>query len=371
MYSVLCIDDAEEQLQALTLELIDIYHVIPCKNPLNAIAHITKHQPDAIILDLQMPKVNGFQLLSEINKLHNPPPVLILSGHTDPLFVVRSLHLGARDFLSKPYTPTMLRHRLTKIIDSSLVNKTISYKQTQNPLLIGNSKAIQTLRIEIQAFANSDLPILIYGESGTGKDLVARAIHGASHRSKGPLIVKNMGAIAPTLLESELFGCDEGAFTDAKPHKGCFEQANGGTLFLDEIAEASPSVQAALLRVIEDGYIQHLGGHTLYEVSFRLITATNKNLETLIAEKLFRSDLKYRLEGITLHIPPLRERKEDIPILARYFLAPHQVEITDEALSKLCRHEWPGNVRQLKMCLERATILARTTGKIEPEHLRF
>jgi len=371
MYSVLCIDDAEEQLQALTLELLDAYHVIPCKNPLKAITHITKHQVDAIILDLQMPKVNGFQLLSEINKLNNPPPVLILSGHTDPLFVVRSLHLGAGDFLSKPYTTAMLRHRLTRIIDRSLKTKTIAHKKTQNSLLIGTSKAIQTLKVEIQTFANSDLPILIYGESGTGKDLVARAIHFASHRNKGPFIVKNMGAIAPTLLESELFGCDEGAFTDAKPHKGCFELANGGTLFFDEIAEASLPVQAALLRVIEDGYIQHLGGHNIYEVSFRLITATNKHLDALIAEKLFRSDLKYRLEGITLYIPPLRERKEDIPALVRHFLAPDNVELSDAALSELYNYQWPGNVRQLRMCIERAKILASTSGQIQPEHLRF
>jgi len=265
----------------------------------------------------------------------------------------------------------MLRHRLTRIIDRSLKTKTIAHKKTQNSLLIGTSKAIQTLKVEIQTFANSDLPILIYGESGTGKDLVARAIHFASHRNKGPFIVKNMGAIAPTLMESELFGCDEGAFTDAKPHKGCFELANGGTLFFDEIAEASLPVQAALLRVIEDGYIQHLGGHNIYEVSFRLITATNKHLDTLIAEKLFRSDLKYRLEGITLYIPPLRERKEDIPALVRHFLAPDNVELSDAALSELYNYQWPGNVRQLRMCIERAKILASTSGQIQPEHLRF
>lgn len=371
MYSVLCIDDAEEQLQALTLELIDTYHVIPCQKPLNAIAHITKHQPHAIILDLQMPKVNGFQVLSEINKLKNPPPVLILSGHSDPLFVVRSLHLGARDFLSKPYTPAMLRHRLTKLIDGFLIDKTARSDHTKHSLLIGTSKAIETLKIELQAFAHSDLPVLIYGESGTGKDLVARTIHHSSHRRTGPYIVRNMGALAPTLSESELFGCDEGAFTDAKPYKGCFELANGGTLFLDEIADTSLAVQAALLRVIEDGYIRHLGGETLYEVSFRLITATNKDLETQIAKKQFRSDLRYRLEGIILHIPPLRERKEDIPALTKHFLDPNQIDITDGALSKLYDYDWPGNVRQLKMCLERAKILARTAGIIQAEHIRF
>lgn len=370
MYSVLCIDDAEEQLQALTLQLIDTYHVIPCQKPFHAITNITKHKPDAVILDLQMPKINGFQVLEEINRLPNPPPVLIISGHTDPLFVVRSLHLGAQDFLSKPYTSTMLRHRLTKIIQRSLASKTTNKPIPQEPLLIGESPAIQTLKVEIQTFANSDLPILIYGESGTGKDLVAKLIHELSIRNKGPFIVRNIGAIPPTLIESELFGCDEGAFTDAKAHKGCFELANGGTLFLDEIAEASHSAQASLLRVIEDGCIQHLGGHTIHEVSFRLISATNKNLDQLISEKQFRSDLKYRLEGITLHIPPLRDRKTDIPALTNHFLAPHQINITQDALSKLYDYDWPGNIRQLRMCLERARILAGSSS-IQPEHIRF
>ncbi|AEJ18404.1 sigma-54-dependent transcriptional regulator [Gracilinema caldarium] len=371
MYSVLCIDDAEEQLQMLTLQLIDTYHVITCQKPQNAIAQITKHQPAAVILDLHMPKINGFKLLSDITGLYNPPPVLILSGHTEPLFVVRSLHLGARDFLSKPYTSTMLRYRLTKIITESPIFKTAHHQPLSHSLFIGNSKPIETLKLEIQTFANSNLPILIYGESGTGKDLVAREIHYRSPRNKGPYIVRNMGAIPPTLIESELFGCDEGAFTDAKPHAGCFEQANGGTLFLDEIAEASPTAQAALLRVIEDGYIQHLGGKTIHEVSFRLISATNKNLDSLISEKQFRSDLKYRLEGITLTIPPLRERKEDIPILTSYFVPSHEHEIANETIEKLCEYNWPGNVRQLRMCLERAKLLAGPESTIRPEHIRF
>jgi two-component system response regulator AtoC len=371
MYSVLCIDDAEEQLQALTLQLIDTYHVIPCQKPQNAIAQITKHQPAAVILDLHMPKINGFQVLSEINSLCNPPPVLILSGHTEPLFVVRSLHLGARDFLSKPYTSTMLRYRLIKLITESPTFKTTSQQAPHNSLLIGTSRAIETLKLEIQTFANSNLPILVYGESGTGKDLVAREIHNRSPRNKGPYIVRNIGAIPPTLIESELFGCDEGAFTDAKAHEGCFEQANGGTLFLDEIAEASTITQAALLRVIEDGYIQHLGGKAIHEVSFRLITATNKDLDILISEKQFRSDLKYRLEGITISIPPLRDRKEDIPILSRHFLMSPQREISSGALAKLYDYNWPGNVRQLRMCLERAELFAGPSGTIQPEHIRF
>lgn len=370
MYSVLCIDDAEEQLQTLTMQLIDSYHVMTCKKPLNALPIILKHRPDAIILDLQMPSISGFSILSEIKSMANPPPVLMLSGHTDPLFVVRALHLGARDFLSKPYTSAMLRHRLTKIIQSSLSEKHQTDQDHQNPVLIGNSGAIQKLKIEIQVFSNADLPIVILGESGTGKDLVAQAIHQASFRCKGPYIVRNIGAIPVSLIESELFGCDEGAFTDAKHRQGCFELANGGTLFLDEIAEASLSVQTALLRVIEDGFVQHLGSNSIHQVSFRLITATHKNLEELIANSQFRADLKYRLEGITLHIPPLRDRKEDIPILVQHFLPLPTTEISQEAMDKLLDYDWPGNVRQLRMCMERAKILA-TKGRIESKHICF
>ncbi|WP_304223647.1 sigma-54 dependent transcriptional regulator [Gracilinema caldarium] len=364
MYSVLCIDDADEQLQALTLQLIDTYHVITCNKPLHAIPIITKYQPDAVILDLQMPKRNGFELLSEIGKIANPPPVLMLSGHADPIYVVRALGLGAKDFLSKPYTASMLRHRLKKIILSSISQDNIDFT------LIGESAALQTLKTEIATFSHSELPILILGESGTGKDLVAREIHRQSSRSQGPFVVRNIGAIPSTLIESELFGCEEGAFTDARPHKGCFELANGGSLFLDEIGEASPALQVALLRIIEDGYVRRLGGQALREISFRLITATNKNLDELIELKCFRSDLKYRLEGITIYIPPLRDRKEDIPALAKHFLKPYGTEIADNALAKLSSYFWPGNVRQLKMTIERASMLAGT-GPIQAEHIRF
>lgn len=371
MYSVLCIDDAEEQLQALTIQLIDTYHVITCNKPLQAIPIITKHKPDAVILDLQMPKRNGFDILSEIGKIANPPPVLMLSGHADPLYVVRALGLGARDFLSKPYTDSMLRYRLKKIILSSIAHTDELFPQAKTFFsLIGESAAIQTLKTEIATFAHSDLPILVLGESGTGKDLVAREIHRQSNRNRGPYVVRNIGAIPSTLIESELFGCEEGAFTDARARKGCFELANGGSLFLDEIAEASPALQVALLRVIEDGYVRRLGGQALHEISFRLITATNKNLDELMELKSFRADLKYRLEGITISIPPLRDRKEDIPALAKHFLKPYGMEISDNAILKLSDYYWPGNVRQLRMTIERAKTLA-DMNSIQAEHIRF
>jgi DNA-binding NtrC family response regulator len=228
---------------------------------------------------------------------------------------------------------------------------------------------MKRVREEILAYAKSDLPVLIQGESGTGKDLVAREIHRASFRSGGPFEVRNIAATPDGLVASELFGCEAGAYTDAKPHRGIFEQANGGTLFLDEIGDASASIQAALLRVVEDEKVQRLGGNRSYPLNCRLIFATNRNLDELIAQKKFRQDLKYRVETLSIKIPPLRERQDDIAELAAHFLSP-PAEISDDALEFLIHYPWPGNVRQLKACIQRAILLSQGS-RIERAHIRL
>jgi DNA-binding NtrC family response regulator len=383
MDSIVCIDDTEEELQALSFQLAEYYRVITCQRPLTAVSLVLQEQPAAVILDIHMPEKSGYQVLSELQKLPQKPPVLMLSAYNDPIFVVRALRAGAADFLSKPYITPMLLRRVRNLIHrgnmkggtppkgqglSSSGDVENSKGRTEYPL-IGSSGSMKRVREEILAYAKSDLPVLIQGESGTGKDLVAREIHRASFRSGGPFEVRNIAATPDGLVASELFGCEAGAYTDAKPHRGIFEQANGGTLFLDEIGDASASIQAALLRVVEDEKVQRLGGNRSYPLNCRLIFATNRNLDELIAQKKFRQDLKYRVETLSIKIPPLRERQDDIAELAAHFLSP-PAEISDDALEFLIHYPWPGNVRQLKACIQRAILLSQGS-RIERAHIRL
>ncbi|MFQ3548068.1 MAG: sigma-54 dependent transcriptional regulator, partial [Termitinemataceae bacterium] len=369
-------DDREEQLEALSRELIDTCRVIPCKNPERILYLISRINPDAIILDLEMPRWSGFRVLEELKQSPVQPPVLMLSGHAEPLFVVRAMHLGAKDFLSKPYTPSMLRFRLQKLFRPiSELSAAPPKIESQPTVLVGSSEQIKTIRAQIPVYAQSNIPILLLGETGTGKDVIARLLHAHSTKVSGPFVVRNMGALPTSIVESELFGCELGAFTDARSHPGCFEQADGGTLFLDEITEARPEIQAALLRVLEDSTVQRLGSCTPRKTNFRLITATNRDLNKLITEGSFRADLKYRLDGLVIHIPPLRERKEDIPELTTYFLSRSEFQtkpthISSGGIEKLSSYSWPGNIRQLRMCIERAIVHA-CGNIIEAEHIQF
>ncbi len=383
MDSIVCIDDMEEELQALSYQLAEYYRVVTCQKPRTAKALVVQEKPAVVILDIRMPEHSGYQVLSELQKLPRRPPVLMLSAYNDPIFVVRALKAGAKDFLSKPYITPMLLRRIRNLIHTDTMNGESSL-QTQGSLfpggtendagnpeypLIGSSEGMKRVWEEIRAYAKSDLPVLIQGESGTGKDLVARAIHRSSFRSGGPFEARNIAATPDGLVESELFGCEAGAYTDAKSRGGIFEQANGGTLFLDEIGDACASVQAALLRIVEDGKVQRLGGNRSYPVNCRLIFATNRNLDELIAQKKFRQDLKYRVETLSIQIPALRERRGDIAELVAHFLTP-PATISDEALDVLSNYPWPGNVRQLKACIQRAILLSQG-NRIERSHIRL
>jgi DNA-binding NtrC family response regulator len=374
----------KEELQNLSLLFQDHFRVIPCSRREEVLPLIKNENPHIVILDIYLKGEDGFDILKDIQRLPSPPPVLMLSAYADPMIVVRALQSGAKDFVAKPYSFALLRRRIEMMIQDERPDKAaVKYtaapagKTAQDPVLVGSSRAMRRLREEISSYAASPMPVLILGESGTGKDLVARAIHAASPRTAGPYVVRNIASIPETLVASELFGCTTGAYTDAREQKGCFILADQGSLFLDEIGDAPKTIQASILRVLEDGLVRPLGSNEVYQTDCRLISATNQDLDKLIAEGKFREDLRYRIEVLTIRIPPLSSHMEDIPELVSCFLhTPHEdiplfltKEISEEALGLLMREIWPGNVRQLKNCVYRAQILARGNA-IQSEHIR-
>lgn len=375
MNAVLCVDDQEEELQSLRFLLADRYRIITCRDPVHAAAIVQSRKPDVVVLDIEMPEYDGFRVLADIRALENPPPVMILSAHPEPFFVIRALRGGAADFLSKPYSGAMLRRQIDRLLPeygSGVPAGTGRDRSIAERVLIGSSPPMVEIRRTLAAYARSDAPVLILGESGTGKDKAALVIHALSPRAAGPFEVRNMAAMPESIAESELFGCEPGAFTDARDRQGCFEAAHGGTLFLDEIAEAAPTVQAALLRIVEDGLIRRLGAAKPKKSDCRLVFATNRDLNEAAKEKSFRKDLLYRINILPLVMPPLRERREDIPELVAAFLSSNgrQSEgIDDSAMDFLGTQAWPGNVRQLKACIERALVLSGG-GRIGADHLK-
>lgn len=383
MDAVLYIDDQEEELETLRYQLGDKYRVTLCNDGRAAAAQVSRRRPDAVVLDIEMPGYDGFRVLADIRALPNPPPVLMLSGYAEPFFVVRALKEGAADFLSKPYSGAMVRYRIAQLLRegtrTSIRNTTgtaaieaAGAEAVAKTYLAGSSAAMRELRRTLALYARSDAAVLILGESGTGKDLAARVLHRLSGRAAGPFVVRNVAALTETLVESELFGCEDGAYTSARKRAGCFESANGGTLFLDEIADAGPGVQASLLRVVEDGLVRRIGANDSRQIDCRTVFATNKDLDALAATGGFRHDLLYRINTLPVVMPSLGKRLEDIPELVREFLerAGRSPEsISAAALDDLMTRAWPGNVRQLKACIARAAVLAEG-GTIRPEHLR-
>lgn len=364
MRAVLYVDDQEEELQTLRLQLADRYRVMTCRDGATAVTLVTARKPDAVVLDLEMPGYDGFKVLSDIRALPAPPPILMLSAHPEPFFVVRAMKAGAADFLSKPYTASMVRHRIDRLFVPASESRSLG--SLDCPELVGSSRAMREVRDTLAKYARSEAPVLILGESGTGKDLAARTIHALSARARGPFVVRNVGAMPETIAESELFGCEDGAFTDARRRAGCFEAAHGGTLFLDEIADAGPNLQAALLRVVEDGMVLRLGGSVQRRIDCRLVFATNRKLEGAAGCDPIRNDLLFRISTLPVTMPPLRERPEDIPELVARFAG----AIDQEAMNLLKSYSWPGNVRQLKACVERAGVLSGG-GRIGAEHILF
>jgi len=345
------------------------FRVIATDNGNEALASLLHEEPDAALLDVRMPGLDGLSVLRRARESGLDTALIVMTAHGDSNIAIDAMRLGAYDYISKPID----FEQLLPLLKRALKRRTLSRRSDTSaerlivrgevPMMIGHSPAMQHVYKLIGQVAASDATVLVRGESGTGKELVVNAIHHNSTRAQGPLVKVNCAAIPEALLESELFGHERGAFTNAMYRRiGRFEEARGGTLFLDEIGELAPSLQSKLLRAIQERTIERLGSNTPIQVDLRLITATSRNLEEAVGEGEFREDLYYRLNVITIELPPLRERRQDIPVLVQHFLqrGGQKVSMTPAALALLCDYHWPGNVRELENAVERAAVLARS-----------
>ena len=380
---ILAVDDEPDMVETLEQILSGAdYEVHVATESLKAFDMVAKERPDLIITDLVMPELDGINFLERV-KAHYPHiPVILLTGYATVDTAVEAMKKGASDYLSKPFHAEELLLRVEKCLTWSETDEENRYlrdriqREDQNSSIIGQSRALWQVVQLADKVAPTDAAVLLLGESGTGKDLLARTIHNRSMRRDGPFFSVNCAALTENLLESELFGHERGAFTGAtETKKGIFEVANNGTLFLDEISETGPSFQARLLRVVQDGQFLRVGGNRHLKTDVRLISSSNRDIQQAIDDGSFRSDLFYRLSGIQIHVPPLRERKEDIPLLARHFVEKYANEmrrpvptIAPEALLLLTNYSWPGNVRELRNTIERALILGQG-DVIEAEQL--
>lgn len=336
-----------------------------------ALAKLKISPADIIFTDLKMPLMDGIQLTTEIKKIYPHSFVLLLTGDDATSLVVQAMKAGAYDYLLKPLDFEMINHAIETILHhkeaqmagySCQDGRFICFES-----LIGQDRKMFEIYEKISQVAQTHATVLITGESGTGKELIAEAIHNKSLRSGKPFVQVNCAALTEGLINSELFGHEKGAFTGAVSRKkGLFEQACGGTLFLDEIGDISPTTQVSLLRILELGSFQRVGGQETIKADVRLVCATNKNLQQAIQDKLFREDLYYRLNVVSLHAPPLRERKSDIPLLANYFLERFSklnnrqvATVSQKAMETLCRYSWPGNCRELANVMEHAVVFSK------------
>jgi len=334
---------------------------------------IPQFQPDLVMMDVRMTGMTGLETLRKLRQTHAKLPVIIMTAYGTTQTAIEAMKLGAYDYVLKPFDVPKLQALVRNALEAArAMKKVVSYE----PLLesedydigiVGRTEAMQDVFKLIGQLAGSDATALITGESGTGKELIARAIYGHSQRSEKPFLAINCAAIPENLLESELFGHERGAFTGASQQRiGKFEQCNGGTLFLDEIGDMTPATQTKILRVLQSGTFERVGGNTPIKTDVRIIAATNKPLEQAVAEKQFREDLFYRLNVVRLRVPPLRERRADIPLLVNYFLKkfaeknPQAIKgVTDEALRALAAYDWPGNVRELENVVHRALVVSK------------
>jgi len=377
---ILIVDDEAGIRESLSSILRDErYSVEAVESAELALERLHSGTVEVVLLDVWLPGMDGMEALSRIQSLPQPPSVIIISGHGTIETAVRATKLGAFDFIEKPLS----LERIIVLVRNAIEQRRL---QEENQLLhtelghryriVGDSVPMKALRQQIAVTAPTNGRVLIYGESGTGKELVARSLHAASLRNKAFFVEVNCAAIPEELIESELFGHVKGSFTGASEDKiGKFAKADGGTLFLDEVGDMSLRTQSKVLRVLEEQRFERVGSNQTLHVDVRVIAATNKNLEQEIARGAFRQDLFYRLNVIPFFVPPLRDRKEDIPVLARYFLAEFSSEygkktreLTEGAMEILLRYPWPGNVRELRNLVERLVIVC-PQARIEPHHL--
>lgn len=336
-----------------------------------AVAAVRERSFDAVLMDVRMARMSGHEAFVQMHRINPALPVIIMTAYSSVEDAVSLIKQGAHDYLTKPLDFDRLRLSLKRAVDHQQVEERRQRGQPQpgrlETRIIGSSKPMIELLEMITYVAPTEATVLITGESGTGKELVAETLHRNSQRRDGPFIKVNCAALAENLLESELFGHEKGAFTGADRRRdGRFVQADGGTLFLDEIGETTPAMQVKLLRALQEGEVQRVGGEEVLSVQVRIIAATNRNLTEEVASGRFREDLFYRLNVVTIEVPPLRQRQEDIPLLVDHFVA-HFAEknrrrvlsVTPSCLELLCSYPWPGNVRELENAIERGIILMR------------
>lgn len=350
-----------------------------------ALRKLEESNVDVVLCDINMPRIDGMEVLRRIYERPNPPEVIMLTGQATVETAVEAMKLGAYDYLTKPYRINELDIRVKQAaekrrlrVDNSRLREQLARQSGMPEIVSVSEKMAEALRL-VERVAPSDASVLITGESGTGKELIAHAIHRLSNRGDASFIDLNCAAFQESLLESELFGYEAGAFSGAKGRKlGLIELADGGTLFLDEVTELPAPLQAKLLRAIETRTFFRVGGVRKVEVNVRIVAATNRNLDSVVEEGVFRSDLLYRINGFQIDLVPLRERTEDIEPLAKHLLStvagPNHPELDEAALDALRSYTWPGNVRQLKNCLERAVLLSNngriTIADLPPEVAR-
>lgn len=356
------------------------YEMGTAENAQDALARLAEGRWDLALVDIKMRGTDGIELQRRMHEIDPEMMVIIMTGYASVETAVAALKNGAYDYVTKPLDPDDIAHQIQKALSHRKVEReNVRLRETvaevqRPPDLVGQSQAMQKVFDAIETVAPTDATVLITGESGTGKELVARAIHGGSPRKFQPLVAIHCGALTETLLESELFGYLKGSFTGANQNRrGLFEEATGGTVFLDEISEMSVGMQVKLLRVLQENAVRPLGSAAETAVDVRVIAATNRDLERATAEGNFREDLYYRLSVIPIYVPPLRERREDIPMLANYFLKKYApaagksiLRIVPDSLQALAGYEWPGNVRQLENTIERAVALC-TGNELEVE----
>jgi two-component system, NtrC family, response regulator AtoC len=367
---ILIIDDDPKISWILSEGLSANYDFVSARDGAEGIQMVSTEKPDLILLDIKMPGMTGLEVLEKLNKAPNRPDVIMLSGHGETKNIVESMQLGASEFLNKPFDVKEVEIHIQSVIEKGKLRQELKHlkselkSRSQYEQFIGDSPKMMQVHSIIEQVADSELTVLIRGESGTGKEIVARLLHNLSGRAEEPFTKVNCAAIPRDLLEAELFGYEKGAFTGAhKTKPGRFEVANKGSIFLDEIGDMPLELQSKLLQVLEQQEFVRVGGIHNIHVDVRIICATNKNLEDAIRRQLFRDDLFYRLNEITILLPPLRQRQEDIPLLVTHFLQRYNSlyqrdypALSPETMSRLLEFSWPGNVRQLENLIKQVVV---------------
>ncbi|MDX9856170.1 MAG: sigma-54 dependent transcriptional regulator [candidate division Zixibacteria bacterium] len=367
---ILVIDDDPKVSWILSEGLPSHFEFVSARDGIEGIQMVSTEKPDLILLDIKMQGMSGLEVLEKLNKSESRPDVIMLSGHGDTRYVVDSVRLGAAEFINKPFDVKEVEIHINGVLERSRLRRELAKakeelrSQKKYANFIGDSEPMVRVKALIEQVADSELTVLIRGESGTGKEIVARSLHELSSRRSQPFMKVNCAAIPRDLLEAELFGYEKGAFTGAHKNKqGRFEVANKGTIFLDEIGDMPMELQSKLLQVLEQQEFVRVGGVQTISVDVRIICATNRNLEEAIGEAGFRDDLFYRLNEITIFLPPLRERPEDIPLLVNHFLEKYNglysrqyAGLTPETIAQLLGFHWPGNIRQLENMIKQVVV---------------